>query len=178
MLKFFILLLPGYQSKEIDSHEEKYRQNERCVYQVRFLIPATNASKKKDQASADEVMSLFSRIQAHLPTELNMGRYGLGVWRAVGLNDMWRFYKYNCMESEKDVVLFDNALSDAEVFLVAWFSPIVFFPPTESCQGCVPLFSSSSRQSDNKKTEFDVLFLGSGLSHRFVFPAGVGLCRF
>ena len=72
---------PAYQSAAIDKSEAEYRQNDRLVY----------------QASDAEVAWLSSRIVPHVLSNITLP-HGDGTasrWRAWGLNDMWRFYRYD-----------------------------------------------------------------------------------
>eukprot|EP01062_Namystynia_karyoxenos_P034477 TRINITY_DN25279_c0_g1_i1.p1 TRINITY_DN25279_c0_g1~~TRINITY_DN25279_c0_g1_i1.p1 ORF type:complete len:303 (+),score=71.65 TRINITY_DN25279_c0_g1_i1:90-998(+) len=127
----------GYQDLRIDKQEEKYRSNDRVVY----------------QASGEECDAIFQRLKPALPAELDaraeyytteQPEYSdtppeeYGVWRPDSVNDMWRFYRYDARLRQQFPVHRDNMTSKRRGEYASWMSVLIYL--SEGFQGGGTLF--------------------------------------
>eukprot|EP00759_Apiculatamorpha_spiralis_P008350 PhF_6_TR15408/c0_g2_i1/m.23882 len=102
----------GYQDSKIDNKERLYRRNDRCVIRV-------------DKADVDD---LWQKLEPHVPPTIEYGDYG--TWVASGLNEMWRFYKYQ--PGQEFPVHLDNTTVKTSTY-ISWFTVLVYL--TEGFEG-------------------------------------------
>eukprot|EP01063_Lacrimia_lanifica_P003420 TRINITY_DN11830_c0_g1_i1.p1 TRINITY_DN11830_c0_g1~~TRINITY_DN11830_c0_g1_i1.p1 ORF type:complete len:247 (+),score=65.23 TRINITY_DN11830_c0_g1_i1:77-817(+) len=98
---------PDYQNARLDRKEERTRRNDRCVVKV----------------APEEEEALWDRIKHACPAAIDAEEYG--TWGRWGVNDMWRFYRYQGNGAELFPVHRDNATVKKYTFM-SWFTVLVY----------------------------------------------------